>query len=47
MNQILQFSVLSQFEDVLVNLQFFNLFMCSQRFLFFFVKVGSFLDLSK
>ena len=45
--KVLQFCILSQFEDVLVNLQCFNLFLCSHRFLLFFAKVGNLLDLSK
>ena len=46
MNQILQLSVLYQFKDILINLQCFNLFLSSHRFLFFFAKVGNFIDLS-
>jgi hypothetical protein len=38
MNQILQLSVLSQFEYVLVNLQRINLFLCSRMFLIILQK---------
>ena len=42
MNQILQFYVFCQFKDVFVNLQCFNLFLCSHIILFFCAKVAQF-----